>query len=568
MTGSGGVGAAPGGSTGAGGSAGSGGSPMGPGGTGNAGTGGSGGMAGGAGALGGSTGTAGNGGSAAGGTGGLGNPVLTGPFYTRLQRLTKDQWERAVADILRLPASATVLPGVFPPARGTADFNNNERLLFVDLAAELALEAGAEAAAAQVISSTEALAKVYAGTDAPGFVRAVGRRAFRRPLTTEEETRYQAVFALGEKLYGAGFTNGAALVIRALLQSPKFLYRSELGPPGQPLDGYEVASKLSFALQGTTPSDELLDLAAAGGLASADGLEQAARSLLDGDRAAAVMLDFHGQLYRLDQYGARAAAPPSTVPATWLEMAEVTSRFFDSVFSKGEGLRAILTSTRFFVGPQLASFYGLDSGTVSEIEQRTLDSARTGFFMQVPFLWWNSTYYGSDPIRRGVVMNEQVLCLPVDDGHLTSPAPVFYGPVSKGQTTRTEIEKLTAACGTCHTNTIDPLGFAFEGFDGVGSARTRDNDVAVDTRGTATIDGASRTFTGAKDLMKVLADSDQAHACYAKKFAGYALQRDLVEGDRTLLTDLATVSRTKSLKEMIVSLVRSPAFRVRAEVMP
>jgi hypothetical protein len=489
--------------------------------------------------------------------------VLDGPFYSRLQRLTKEQWERAVADVLRLDSSAAVLDGLFPPSRGTADFDNNERLLFVDLAADLALETGAEAAATRATGSPEAMAKVYAGTDSAGFVRTFGRRAFRRPLTTDEEDRYQKIFAVGEQLYGAGFANGAALVIRAMLQSPKFLYRSELGQAGQALDGYEVASKLSFLLNGTTPSDALLDLAAAGGLDSADGIEQAARPMLEDDRAAAVMLDFHGQLYHLDQYGSLASSP--TLPPTWLELAEVSQQFFDSVFRNGEGLRAILTSKRVFMGPEIAGFYGVDLPP-SHIEQRTLDTSRVGFFMQVPFLWVNDTGFDPDSIGRGVALNDQVLCVTLDE-HATPPPPIPYASMS-GQTNRSRVEQTTASCGSCHTNTIDPLGFAFEGFSGAGIARVQDNGRPIDTKGTYTLGTVVRSFAGAKDLMSLLADSAEANGCYAKKLVGYALQRDIVDGDQSLLTDLSTVSQTRSLKEMIISLVRSPAFRLRPEVVP
>jgi hypothetical protein len=491
--------------------------------------------------------------------------VLEGPFYTRLQRLTKEQWVRAVADILRLDPSSTFLDGLFPPSRGTADFNNNERLLFVDLAAELALETGAEAAAARATGSPEALAKVYAGTDSAGFIRTFGRRAFRRPLTTQEEDRYQEIFAIGEQLYGAGFNNGAALVIRAMLQSPKFLYRSELGEGGQALDGYEVASKLAFSLNGTTPSDALLDLAAAGGLDSADALERAARPMLEDDRAADVMLDFHGQLYRLEQYGAFASSPMTPPPPTWLELAQVTQKFFDSVFRNGEGLRAILTSKRVFMGPETASFYGVDLSP-SQIEQRTLDASRVGFFMQVPFLWVNDTGFDPDSIGRGVALNDQVLCVTLDE-HATPPPPIPYATMT-GQTNRSRVEQTTAGCGSCHTNTIDPLGFAFEGFSGAGSKRDQDNGRPIDTKGTYMLGSVVRSFTGAKDLMSLLADSAEANGCYAKKLMGYALQRDIADGDGSLLTDLTTVSQTRSLKEMIISLVRSPAFRLRAEVIP
>ena len=226
------------------------------------------------------------------------------PIYTRMQRLTNAQWERAVTDVLRFASPANLSQGFsMPVAAGATDFANNEKRLFLDQQAALDFEAGSEAAAALATGAPDALARLYPGTDAAGFVRTLGRRAFRRPLTADEEAKYQGVFATGERLYGAGFANGAALVIRAMLQSPKFLYRSELGPAGAPLDGYEVASKLSFWLLGTTPSDELLDAAAAGTLDSVAGLESAARAMLERPAAVEVMRDFHGQRYRLDLYG-------------------------------------------------------------------------------------------------------------------------------------------------------------------------------------------------------------------------------------------------------------------------
>jgi len=506
---------------------------------GSAGGAGTGGMGGNAGVDGGAP--AGSGGTGSGGQppGGSNSINLDGsPIYTRIQRLTNGQWERAVTDVLRL-ASPANFPRDFstPASGGGTDFANNEKLLFVDLQAQLDFEAGSEKAAAVATGSADALARLYAGTDAPGFVRTVGRRAFRRPLTTDEQAKYQDVFALGERLYGAGFANGAALVIRALLQSPKFLYRSELGAAGAPLDGYELASKLSFLLLGTTPSDELLDAAAAGALDAVDGLERAARAMLEQPAAVEIMRDFHGQLYRLALYDdINRTDVPASIES---ELAETSHRFFDAVFTSGEGLRAILTSA--------------------------LDSSRIGYFMQVPFLLLNGREDGPDSIRRGAALADEVLCLDLV-GH-TVPLPPLP-PLAAGQTNRDRVEKLTASCAGCHGDLINPLGFAFEGFDGLGQPRDLDNGVPVDTTGTFSFEGGTRRFADARELMRILADGTQAHTCYAKMLTGYALQRDVVEKDRPLLGDLATVSRERSLKDMVISLVRNPAFRLRAEGTP
>jgi len=505
-----------------------------------------------------SGGPGGNGG--AGGTTAGGRPSLDGaPIYTRVQRLTNEQWRRAVTDILRLDPPADPLQAVAATAGELAAFTNNEKLLVVNAEAESDFEAGSEAAAARATGSAEAIGRVYAGSDAAGFVRAFGRRAFRRPLTADEEQRYQGIHAMGESLYGPGFANGAALVIRAMLASPAFLYRSELGAAGAPLSGYEVAAKLSFWLLGTTPGDDLLDMAGAGGLDTVAGVEAAARGMLERPEAAAMMRDFHGQLYHLSRYA--AVNPARASEGLQAEMADASARFFDAIFTRGESLRSIFVSSRFFVGPTLAPLYGVDPPRAG-IEERTADVSRASYFTQVPFLLLNGASDGeSDPIARGVALSNDVLCIePATHTDVLPPLPALM-PL---QTNRARIEAATAACGPCHAAMINPLGFAFEGFDGLGRARDRDNGAAVDTRASYTFAEGTQAFADARALMTLLADSSDVQGCYAKRLASYALQRDLAETDRSLVTDLATGSRAQSLKEVIVSLARNPAFRIRA----
>ena len=95
-----------------------------------------------------------------------------------------------------------------------------------------------------------------------------------------------------------------------------------------------------------------------------------------------------------------------------------------------------------------------------------------------------------------------------------------------------------------------------------------DNVAPVSTRGSYPFPDGVRSFADASELMRLLADLPRAHACYAKKMMTYALQRDLAETDRAQVMALATVSAEKSVKELLVALIRSPAFRVRAEAMP
>jgi hypothetical protein len=385
----------------------------------------------------------------------------------------------------------------------------------------------------------------------------LGRRAFRRPLTAEEETKYRDVFALGERLYGAGFASGAALVIRAMLQSPHFLYRTELGPAGDPLNAYELASKLSFWLLGTTPSDSLLDAAASGKLASNDQLVAVARQMLADARAVSVMRDFHGQLLHVAYFKSLDKPNP--------ELALASNAFFDLIFAQDLGLRELLTSKQAYVGPGLAPFYGVDAPAGLELED--VGPSRSGYFMQVPFLMLWSDGTEPNPIQRGLHLEQSLLCgpsRPDTTGPDLPPIPVFV----PGQTNRQRFEQLTASCGaTCH-GYIDPLGFAFENFDGFGQKRELDKGQPVDTSASYPFAEGVEQFADGNELMTILANSAQVHTCYAKHVTGYALGRDVVESDRPLLESLANVSRSKSLKELIVALVRDPAFRTRKDGLP
>jgi hypothetical protein len=486
------------------------------------------------------------------------------PIYTRVQRLTPTQWKNAVTDILRLEAADTLGDDLLSAPLGSAEFSNNEKLLYVDVATASDFEVGSEAAAALATASADTLARLDAGATAAELVSTLGRRAFRRPLSDAEQTKYEGVFALGEELYGAGFERGAALVIRALLVSPHFLYRTELGPAGEPLTGYEVASKLSFWLLGTAPSDALLDSAAAGELDTTADVEDAARRMLEQPGAVEVMRDFHAQAFRLSRFdGLTKPEVAEYDAAVAAEAVAASSLFFDRVFETGGGLQEILTSPRAFMGPKLAPFYEVADAPVA-IEERTLDASRAGYFMQVPFLLLFGTGDQPGTIRRGVAINNEMLCHQLEPPADAAPAPL--GPRPAGSTNREWVEAVTSGCGDCHQTFINPLGFAFDAFDGLGRFREIDAGGPADTSGSYPFSDGARDFSGAKELMQIMADTEQAHTCYAKKVTSYGLQRDLVEADRPLLKALSEVSREQeSLRELVLSLVRHPAFRLRAE---
>lgn len=512
-----------------------------------------------------------SGAAGANGSGGSATTTVTfdldgAPQYYRLVRLTNGQWAHAVQDTLNLPAPSGLDQNFQAPVSGVYDFVNNESLLDVNQRSWSDFQSAAETLANQVTATDAALARVYSGTDAEGFIQVVGRRLYRRPLTSSEQTAYQALYDTGSSLSGSRstFAKGASLILRAMLQSPNFLYRTELGQQGSPLSSYEVAAKLSLWLRDTAPSDALLDAAAGpGSLDTADGAAALATTMLGESAAKDVYHDFHSELYHFESYAQITKVDvPSYDSSLNAEFVDVSGLFFDDIFTTGKGVREILTSTTGFVGPKMAPLYGMSAP--SSYVQADLGPQRVGYFSQIPFLALYGINADPDSLLRGVELNRDVLCAQL--GAAASKIPPIP-PLMPGQTNRQRIDALTSNCGfQCHTQMINPLGFAFEHFDGMGQYRdTEEGGLPIDSSGSYGFLGGTKSFSNNAELMQDMANDQQAHLCYAKKLSGYALQRDIAASDLPMLQTLAQTSMggSGSVKNIILQLVRNDAFRTR-----
>ncbi len=519
------------------------------------------------GGTGGASGTTGTGGSIGGGPNGY-NILLDGtPIHSHYVRLTHQQWENSVRDLLKLSA----VPGLSSmftsdPPNGT--FSNNELRLYVTSGLRGDYERAAETLAKQVAANAQARTAIGATGNAATFIRTFGRRVYRRPLDAAEQQRYEALFAAATTLYTGGdaFANGTELVIRAMLQSPNFVYRTELGADGAPLSGFEIASKLSFLLRDTTPDDALLDAAERGELGTTDAVVQRAQAILEGTEATPVVARYHSELFGLDRFeniDKDRTAFPNYNPTMNAALMEADRLFFDRVFQSGLGVSEILLSSVAFVNSQTAPFYAA-TASGSGMTQVTVGPERPGFFTRIGFLAYNGNLREPDPIHRGVDIMHRLLCSTL------APPPGEIPPlpaVMPGQTNRQRVEAHTGdgVCAGCHENQINPLGFALENFDALGQLRTMDNGQVVDTAASYEFASGITPFSGAPELMQILATAPETHACYARRLGEYALARDTAEADRGLVNELTTASMTDtgSIKAMLLAAVRSPLFTVR-----
>ena len=205
---------------------------------------------------------------------GDGNSVAQKPTTlsaSSMRRLSRVQYQQTVFDLIGVSVDTTPLPeDVKDP------FDDDAISQLVSPALIAALEQLAQQAATALLAQPALLAKVVGCTPkAPDdaacfktFVTAFGRRALRRPLTQQEIDEFMALQALGVE--DKNFYTGVETVLRVLLQDPQFVYRIEIGKPVDGaagwarLNGFEMATRLSYFLWGGPPDDPLLDAATAG----------------------------------------------------------------------------------------------------------------------------------------------------------------------------------------------------------------------------------------------------------------------------------------------------------------
>lgn len=495
------------------------------------------------------------------------------PVFYRVVRLKHSEWDASVRDVLLLTAAPGLAPNFLPDAVDSK-FDNNERVLFVadDGVLWLDYQNAAESVAESVAGDGVALGRLGSADNVSGFIASVGRRAFRRALSDEELAAYQTLWDSGAHFYasGDGFADGARVFIEALLQSPHFLYRVQLSEAGQRLVGTELATRLSYFLRGTTPSDALLDSAIAGQLDTPEGLLAVASEMLAADQARVSVEHFHSQLFGLHRY--KSILKSTTKFPTYTEglnpvLHDAEVMFLSRIFTENFGLRELLTSNVAFVSDATAFIYGVPSPgpTLTAV---TLDGTRPGFLTRAGFLAYNGTLNDPDPIHRGVDINRRLLCSDI------SPPPGEIPPLpayEAGQTNRERVVAHTeaagpdgrpSACAGCHSTIINPPGFALENFDALGVARTEDNGKPVDTTGTFGLLDGEQSFSNIIELTQLLANSRKVHSCYAAHVSEFVFGRDLTGSDVPLLDEMEITSREQdlSLRQLLLNVVASDRF--------
>lgn len=440
------------------------------------------------------------------------------------------------------------------------------------LAHHLALRFSQNSPALQALGPCDPAASGEATCKAQ-FLNRFLQRAYRRAVTDEDIAEMTPVFAEGQKL-GGDFSSGVRAVVEVALHSPEFLYLLELGGGTESgeavaLTGFESASRLSYFLTGAPPDDALLALAAKGPL-SGEQLESEARRLLGSAPNRELVRHFYTQLLGLTTLRDNTAQGYS--PEIAQLAYEATGRFVEDVTFDGSGTyHALMTEPSAWVNRLLAPYYGV-TGVESDAWQKVMlnPQQRSGLFTQVSFLANTSHSVEPSPIQRAMIVLRRALCY---EPQPPPPDVVIAPPEVVTGTLRERLTQFTAdpTCMGCHAD-LNPIGFAFQNYDGVGKWRDAEPEGPVDASGTLLRTDARGDFKNAIGLLARIADSDDGKACFASQWLTQALRRVPDAGDACAHEQIVQAFNDSNgnLLELLVALAKTDnlRFRLKSELAP
>jgi hypothetical protein len=497
----------------------------------------------------------------------------------RLRRLSNGEIENVMADVLG--ARPVGLTSSFVPDPRVNGYDNDAVALGMsESKAEDVLTAAERVAGLMTApGAIEAQAPCPAPQPpvacARAFAARVTARAWGRPAADTELARLEQVFAAGSA-EGGDYAGGVSLVAEAILTSPHFLYRTELG--GAPsadgvvtLAGTEVASAISFTLAGARPDRALLEAALGGELGDAGGRERQARRLLATPGGRRQMARFVRAWLGLEDV-AMINKDLAFFPAFTPRLRQALDRELDTFLTHALGagrarLDELFLANYTFPSPALLPIYGLDLlGTPGEFERVTLHPRRRGLLSSPAFLAAHALISQTNPVDRGLMVRGRLLCQEVPPPPPDVLAQTPGGPPDQTTRAKYEAHQREPRCAACH-RLIDPIGFGFEQFDGMGAYRTREGTATIDARGQLVGTDVDGAFEGPAELSDHLLRSAMFRRCFVRQLYQFVHGRGLLPADAGEVDFLAgeLERHDHRIDELMVAIIKRPVFVLRLQ---
>ncbi|MEP7049404.1 MAG: DUF1592 domain-containing protein [Pseudomonadota bacterium] len=545
------------------------------------------------------------------------NGVSPGPAPL-IRRLTTYEYNNTVRDLLGDKTSPG--SGLAPQVDSKQNtFGNDAANQFPTPLAIADYQTVAESVAARATADSTALgnlntcaSKLTTATEAAcarTIASSLGSAAYRRVLTSAEVDELVALYTSARGLATTvTFGSGVAAMIEAILQSPEFLYRVELGTPvpGNPaverVAGREMAARLSYLFWQTMPDPQLFQVADSGMLDTNEGVQAQARKMLDDPRSHQMMAFFFDNLLPIADLN--GLTRNSTLFPNWsssigaamrtevqrmleYEIYENTTQPAGSPYAPGSW-QAILTAPYTFVNETLFNYYGASNfapgvapvkgAMFTKVELNT--NQRLGLLTTGGITAGNTISDISSPVRRGGFIINNLMCkgLSVPTGLVIKPVDPYGGKTAR---IRFGFHESQPVCASCH-KLIDPLGFPFENYDAVGMYRTAEHwvdpttqiayDTPIDSSGQVL--GVSGAAKDGIELVKLLATSPDIGDCFAQNWMvfGYGRSLALESADSAPPADACNKQSVAQqfaktgfkVKELLLAMTQSDGFLYRS----
>lgn len=350
-------------------------------------------------------------------------------------------------------------------------------------------------------------------------------RAYRRPATPAEEATLMAVFQKSSAS-GRSFQDGIKDALLVVLTSPQFLFLIENSttPAPEPLDNYELSSKLSYFLWNGPPDHKTLQLATSGTLRSQ--LDSEVRRMIADPRFSRFIHEFTTQWLSLDKF--QVLEPdhkkfPKLTRDTRTQLMQEPVEFLQYMVRSNLPVQNLIRSNFVVANEVVASYYGLGDKAESGFHFIAFPHGRPelgGVLTEAAILAGLSDGRESNPVKRGAWLARKIIAEPPADPPPNVPA---LKEETKGLTLRQRLEqhRNQGACAQCHAK-IDPWGVAFEEFDAGGRLKQQPADAK------STLPDLTEV-AGANDLKRYLSEDrlDQVAFSFLKHLTTYATGRTL-----------------------------------------
>lgn len=499
------------------------------------------------------------------------------PVGTRQVRLlATDEYVHAVRDVLKVAVNKADIPAESTYKEFKYPAPAAEGILRKDALYQYYLLARRTAQAVDLI------AVGYNSSNPAEFVSSIGRLLFRRPLHPDEAARYLAALNTAD-----GDMEGPRLMLASMLMSSSFLYRHELGQLVEgnqyQLDGYEIATALSFAYLGTTPDDALLNKAESGGLATTQQIS---------DTAAAMMRSPAGQeqFARFVRYYSRTLqdiGEKEGLPASLIEsMAQEQAMSMRYLIGEGSGnVKDLFNPAYTFLNQELAQHYGIQNVSGDQMRRVEIPAGgqRGGLMHMGRFQTIQSGQDNTGLIGRGFRIREQFFCHVFGTPIATPGDPQFpnHGVTMRYRWDLINGKYASETCWNCH-KFVNDTGGSMENYDWTGKYRTEEFAVnppytADKVQLDATLDfrnGADTGYWGtnlseARGIAELIPTNQSAMGCLADGYLRYTMGTEVGKNLIALQGQLRReLMKDGDLRRMLVDIAASPAFVRRVESAP